>query len=145
MKLTHSTPAAALLTVALLAAALPTVAMLVGCITTVHEGPAPATVPEVVVSQPTEVWRVLQDNNAVGWLVRYTPTNDPKDAFLSVRNAWHQELGLIDAESRWWRFLPHERDPQLIGAGATAEGVAAILALETTPDLTPAPLSELGG
>lgn len=144
MKPTHSTTAAALLATALPTVAMLAAALLGGCITTVHEGPAPATVPEVVVSQPTEVWRVLQGNNAVGWLVRYTPTNDPADAFLSVRNPWQQEIGLIDAESRWWRFVPHERDPHLIGAGATAEGVAAILELESTPKLTPAPLSDLG-
>lgn len=129
---------------ALLATPLAAALLLAGCITSESEGPAPATVPEVVVSQPTQLWRVVQGTEAVGWLVRYTPTNDPTDAFLSVRNPWHQELGLIDAESRWWRFLPHQRDPQLIGAGATAEGVAAILELETTPNLTPAPLSELG-
>ena len=136
-----STPALAALLATPLAAAL----LLAGCITSEREAPAPATVPEVVFSQPTHLWRVVQGTEAVGWLVRYTPTNDPTDAFLSVRNPWHQELGLIDAESRWWRFLPHQRDPQLIGAGATAEGVAAILDLETTPKLTPAPLSELGG
>ena len=119
--------------------------LLVGCITSEREAPAPATVPEVVFSQPTEVWRVTQGIEPVGWLVRYTPSTDPADAFLSVRNPWQQEIGLIDAESRWWRFVPHEREPRLIGAGDTAEGVAAILELETKPQLVPAPLSELSG
>ena len=35
--------------------------------------------------------------------------------------------------------------PRLIGAGDTAEGVAAILEVDNTPQLVPAPLSELDG
>ena len=96
---------------ALLATPLAAALLLAGCITSESEGPAPATVPEVVVSQPTQLWRVVQGAEAVGWLVRYTRTNDPTDAFLNVRNPWQQVIGLIDAESRWWRFVPHERDP----------------------------------
>lgn len=117
-------------------------ASLAACITTEHTSPAPATVPEVVVSAPTELWRVIAGGEHVGWVVRYTPA-DARDAFLSVRNAWQQEIGMIDAEGRWWRFQAHRDEPAQVGAGATADGVAAILGLGGTPELEPAPLEAL--
>ncbi len=124
----------------LLAAAL----VLSGCITSEVSEPAAATVPPVIVSDATELWRIHEAGVHRGWLVRYTPWGEPQDAFLSVRNPWQQELGMIDGESRWWRFQAHDREPVLIGAGATADGVTAILELVEAPQLIPSPLSDLG-
>jgi hypothetical protein len=114
-----------------------------GCITTETTSPAPATTSDPVLAAATELWEVRAGDRLVGWVVRYTPPR-AADAFLSVRNEWQQELGMIDAESRWWRFVAHEREARLLGAGATADGVASILGLEEPVQLLSAPLQLLG-
>ena len=46
-----------------------------------------------------------------------------------VRNVWHQDLGLIDAYGRAYRYVPHSSDPAWVGSGSVRQGVERILGL----------------
>ncbi len=114
------------------------------CVVTETTGPARPEPPEVVVALPIAAWRVGPEGAPEGYLVRFEPPLS-EDGFFSVRNPWQQELGLIDAQGRFWRFEPHATEPSLVGSGTVAQGVARLLGLEAEPELVPIPLAALGG
>lgn len=89
-------------------------------------------VPVVVDAEPLKgravrVWEaVSRSGERLGLLVRFEASLASEVHFM-VRNPWHQDLGLIDANGRAYRFLPHARDPVWVGTGTIAEGVARVL------------------
>jgi hypothetical protein len=73
-------------------------------------------------------WEIVQADRVVGVVVEFT--EEPGRRFYSVRNAWQQELGLVDAVGRAWRYRPHESEPDWLGSGTVVEGAARVLGLD---------------
>jgi len=87
---------------------------------------------EMRVGSPARAWEVLDaDGEVVGLLVYFRALGRSEDSLFMVRNVWHQDLGLVDAYGRAFRYLPHHRDPAWIGTGTVRQGVERILDLET--------------
>jgi hypothetical protein len=58
-----------------------------------------------------------------------------------VRNVWHQDLGMIDAFGRAYRYVVHHEEPVWVGSGSVRQGVERILGLENC-ELAEFPLPE---
>jgi hypothetical protein len=99
--------------------------------------------PDVVIvhAQPTGTWRVVESGELLGFVVRFEDPEDALHSFFSIRNALHQELGIVDRHGRCFRYVPHVREPQWVSTGTVLEGARSILgaaqaelvALEQTP------------
>ncbi|MHC4262252.1 MAG: hypothetical protein ACYSWX_07020 [Planctomycetota bacterium] len=122
-----------------------TLTLLPGCVHTVSVSTMTPELPEALVSVPTRAWRVEEAGTHVGFVLRFDPSLGKHDRFHSVRNAYNQELGLIDAEGRWWRYRPHGEEPLWLGTGTVEDGVYEILGLDPeTSQMGSIPLLELG-
>ena len=77
----------------------------------------------------------------LGFVLRFEASEDGR-CFHSVRNEWNQELGLVDAEGRAWRYRPHASEPEWLGTGTVGEGAGRILGA-TAASLEPMALHEL--
>lgn len=93
-------------------------------------------------TQATEAWRVVSDGETRGFAVRFEEANGER-YFFSVRNANQQELGLVDALGRAYRYRPHREEPEWLGTGTVEDGVRRILELSDGARLDPVALSEL--
>lgn len=102
----------------------------VGCVETVTVRQAVPDSVEALVSVPRQAWRVERGSELVGLVIRFDPAHGDHDRFHSVRNPWNQELGMVDAEGRAWRFRPHGRDPLWLGTGTVADGVCSVLGVD---------------
>lgn len=49
---------------------------------------------------------------------------------FSVRDPWQQDLGLIDARGRAYRYRPHQEEPEWVGTGTILQGVERILGVK---------------
>jgi hypothetical protein len=100
------------------------------CRTTETSGPAlSASVGELRVASPTQGWEVLHGSDVVGLVVFFRANGPAEDSLYMVRNVWHQDLGLIDAFGRAYRYVPHQEDPAWVGSGSVRQGVEHILGL----------------
>jgi hypothetical protein len=109
------------------AAALLLTATLCGCVTTVSSSPPGAGEVVARVSRPTRAWNVTLVGDEVGLVVRF---GSPPQGFLFVvRNAYGQDLGIVDSLGRAWRLRPPEGNPEFIGSGTVAEGTRRILGM----------------
>ncbi len=103
-----------------------------------------STIPDSAVrtAKPSVAWEVIEPTGALlGYAVRFDGTGG--DRFFSVRNVWHQELGMVDASGRAWRRRPFTEDPEWLGTGTVAEGVLSILAAPEGATLQEVPLEAL--
>ena len=82
---------------------------------------------EVRVAEPKRAWEVWRGDEAIGLAVFFESQNAPEDSLYMVRNVWHQDLGLIDAFGRAYRYLPHHREPAWVASGTVLQGVEGIL------------------
>ena len=104
--------------------------------TEVHRPFAQAREAAVVRTAPQSAgWNVLRNGELAGSAVLFSGEDD---GTYVVRDAWGQDLGLIDSLGRAWRFAPHETEAEWVGTGSVQEGVAQILrqdaeALTLTP------------
>jgi hypothetical protein len=86
-------------------------------------------------SEPAEVhigslarnWEIRSGEELVGLLVLFEARDVARDSVYVVRNQWHQDLGMIDAFGRAFRYLPHRRDPTWVGTGTVVQGAERIL------------------
>jgi hypothetical protein len=86
---------------------------------------------EMRVGRPGRTWEIVDERGeAIGLLVRFDVSGSPDDSLYMVRNVWHQDLGLVDAHGRAFRYLPHHKEPAWIGCGTVLEGVGRILKRE---------------
>ncbi len=122
-----------------------------GCETTERRQPWAAETPVVVQAAPARAWEIRRDAELLGYMVAFGGDGGDTTLYV-VRNAWHQDLGVIDAFGRAYRYLPHHREPAWVGTGTVARGVAGILGLEgecelLETELPPAaePVTELAG
>ncbi len=102
-------------------------ALLLGaCQTTETRRPIAAT-GEIEVGTPARCWEVVAGASEPAGLLVLFEGSSPETAHYMVRNIWHQDLGLIDAYGRAYRYLPHHKSPAWVGTGTVQEGVARIL------------------
>lgn len=85
---------------------------------------------------PREQYVVLADAAEVGFVVQFEHSARAGEALFVVRNAWEQDLGLVDHLGRAYRFRPHADEPECLGTGTVAAGVARILG-RASCELTP--------
>lgn len=100
-----------------------------GCETTESHQPLRAETPVVLQATPTRAWEIKDGERLLGYLVSFEGDGDHTTVYM-VQNPWHQDLGLIDALGRAYRYLPHHREPAWVGTGTVAGGVAGILGLQ---------------
>lgn len=82
---------------------------------------------ELVRALPERRYEVLLDGARVGLALRFRAEGLGGRGWTVVQNPWGQDLGLLDEHGRAWRYRPFGQEPELLGACATAEGVARIL------------------
>jgi hypothetical protein len=97
---------------------------------------------EATWSAPARAWEVVSGGRVLGVVVEFREEQGGR-GFHSVRNGQQQELGLVDAHGRAWRFRAHEDEPEWLGSGTVAEGAARILGLSGTATLFEVPLETL--
>ena len=105
-----------------------------GCLTEVSHSPAPAPGAPPAVSLASRAWEVVEQSRVAGVVIEFSE-RDGERRFFSVRNALQQELGMVDAYGRVWRFLPHDEDSEWLGTGTVGEGAGQILGLEGEVEL----------
>ena len=86
--------------------------------------------PAVRVGERARVWDVRRGTERLGQVVLFQEHGLAGDSVFVVRNAWNQDLGLIDGLGRAYRFLPHLEEPAWVGSGTITLGAARILAVE---------------
>ena len=97
-----------------------------------------------MVGTPVGVWALYTRGEEVGRLVRYdspvaaTPSGaDGQRVLFAVQNAWGQDIGLVDALGRAWRFRPWSDEPEWVGTGTVIDGARRVLGLDEAPRAVP--------
>jgi hypothetical protein len=116
---------------------------LAGCTTTVHSAPPGLANAVVARSLPTRGWELWEETRRAGSVVRYDEEGRAARAWFSVRNPHGQELGMVDADGRAWRYKPHQREPVWLGTGTVLQGACRILGAGPTASLVEVPLADL--
>lgn len=75
----------------------------------------------------SRTWEVRCGDELAGRIVLFQEQGSVRDSVYIVRNAWHQDLGLIDGLGRAFRYLPHHREPAWVGSGTVVQGAERIL------------------
>jgi len=86
--------------------------------------------PVQIRAAPARAWRVRCGEAELGEIVFYESATAPGDCVYVVRNPWSQDLGVIDALGRAYRYLPHHKEPAWVGTGTVAQGAERILQAE---------------
>ena len=73
------------------------------------------------------VWEVRGGEELFGLVVQFQEHGYARDSLYVVRNAWHQDLGVIDGLGRAFRYLPHCAEPVWVGSGTITAGAREIL------------------
>jgi hypothetical protein len=81
----------------------------------------------VSLSSPDRAWRVAGPERDHGFVVRFREEDHAERTYFSVRNVHLQDLGIVDARGRAYRYRPHQRDPDWVGSGTVLEGARRIL------------------
>lgn len=105
------------------------VLVLLGACRTVEREAAPAGPARVRVGQRARGWEIVHEGARVGSVVLFQDRGRIDDSIYVVRNAWQQDLGLIDGLGRAYRYLPHHKEPAWIGSGTIELGAERILGL----------------
>jgi hypothetical protein len=82
--------------------------------------------PSVRVGTHARTWEVVSGGERLGLVVLFEHARHAQGSLYVVRNAWHQDLGLIDALGRAYRYLPHHEEPAWVGSGTVAAGAQRI-------------------
>ena len=118
------------------------------CITTTESQPPGIDDREVAQAAAVRSWLAQgPPGPALGCVVRLETPERGEGAdgrfFFVVRNLYSQDLGLIDALGRAYRYRPHAAEPEVLGSGTVAEGAARILAADGPVDLLEIPIRDL--
>lgn len=101
---------------------------LAACRTTTTSSPPNMDAAVVTHATPVFAWKFVDGGRTLGFVVRYATGEPRSQTWYSVRNEHNQELGLVDADGRAWRYRAHQRDPEWLGSGTVAQGAGRILA-----------------
>ena len=91
---------------------------------------ASAPPPAVRVGERARVWEVRRGTERLGHVVLFQERGLAGDSVFVVRNAWNQDLGLIDGLGRAYRFVPHLEEPAWVGSGPITLGAERILGVD---------------
>ena len=72
-------------------------------------------------------WKLVDGGRMLGYVVRYATGETHSKTWYSVRNEHSQELGIVDADGRAWRYRAHQREPEWLGSGTVTQGASRIL------------------
>ncbi len=114
-----------------------------GCIVAATQSPPNLDRAFATRMRATRAWTIESRAEPIGSLVRFEEPGSSDRAVYVVRNEWGQDLGLIDALGRAWRWRPHAEVPELVGTGTTSEGVGRILDGDASLVLREVGLAEL--
>ena len=89
-----------------------------------------------------EAWEVVEAGQVVGTVVVFE-VDGTGERFFQVRNPHQQELGMVDAEGRWWRYDPHADEPEWLGTGTVREGICRLLGAGPEAPFYDVPLATL--
>jgi hypothetical protein len=117
--------------------------LVVACRTTRTSTPPNMSSAVIVRAMPDEAWQVVDGERVLGFVVHYATSGDADKAYFSVRNEHQQELGIVDAQGRAWRYRVHQREPDWLGSGAIASGARSILSGSDSTRLVPIALDRL--
>lgn len=118
---------------------------LAGCVSESFQQPVGLDMSQPTVSRAVEAWEVVEESRVVGTVVIFEVESRGGERFYQVRNPHQQELGMVDAEGRWWRFEPHAARPIWIGTGTIQEGVCEILGVPVETPFFEVPIATLAG
>jgi hypothetical protein len=93
-------------------------------------------------AEAVRAWEIVLDGEVRGRVIEFAELGGER-GFHSVRNARHQELGMIDDLGRSWRYQPHADEPDWLGTGTVLEGARAILNLPESAEGFEVPLATL--
>lgn len=102
-------------------------ALVAACRTTTTSSPPNLEVAVVMRAEAVFAWEVREGGALVGHVVRFATSETRPKTWYSIRNAHQQELGLVDADGRAWRYRPHQREPEWLGTGTVAKGARLVL------------------
>lgn len=119
------------------------IASLVSCQQVSHRAPPGLSHAAPTLCRPSSAWEVVHAGSVVGVVVQFSDLQEASRRFFSVRNAHQQELGLVDALGRAWRFRPHGADAECLGSGSMLSGAARILGVDGACQLFEVPLEAL--
>jgi hypothetical protein len=114
--------------------ALLAVPLAAGCMTQEVRTPV-GSVAEVRTADPARAWELVSsaagsEGDTLGMVLFFRARGEREDSLYMVRNVWHQDLGLIDAYGRAYRYLPHHREPAWVGSGTVLQGAERILGVQ---------------
>lgn len=92
-------------------------------------------------SEPVDAWVLRESGRPVGALVRFEEAGGGRFLY-SVRDGYGFDRGIVDAEGRAWRFVPHA-EPEWKSTGTVLAGAGAILELPAEPTMQPVDLEAL--
>ncbi len=118
-------------------------ALAAGCLTTTQSDPPGIDAPAMQRGRASRAWIAEEAGVPVGSVVRFDEVGADGRALHVVRDAWGEDLGLVDALGRAWRWRPHVRELQGLGSGTVAQGVERILERRTSLVLREVGLDEL--
>lgn len=113
------------------------------CVSAVEHGPVGGSTAVVARGSARAAWRVVDGDQIAGSVLRYEEDGGSRTWF-SVRNAWSQELGIVDSDGRAWRYRAHEREPDWLGTGTIVDGARRILAASASAKLVACAPADLG-
>lgn len=115
------------------------------CRTTTSNSPPRLAEAVVLQSRAVRAWDLVDGASLPGWIVRFEEPNTAARGWFSVRNAYGQEIGIVDSEGRAWRYRPHQREPEWLGSGTVLAGASRILAASPAAQLVEVSVEELAG
>lgn len=99
---------------------------LAACVTESLDRPVGLDQSAPTLSRAVEAWEVVEAGRVVGTVVVFE-VQGTGERFFQVRNPHQQELGMVDAEGRWWRYAPASPEPEWLGTGTVRDGVCLLL------------------
>ncbi|MCA8978614.1 MAG: hypothetical protein H6831_16610 [Planctomycetes bacterium] len=116
---------------------------LAACVSESVERPVGMDLAQPTVSRAVEAWEVVDHGRVIGTVVVFEVESRGGERFFQVRNAHQQDVGMVDAEGRWWRFEPHVARPVWLGSGTIQDGVCEILGVPTETPFFDVPIETL--
>jgi hypothetical protein len=101
--------------------------LVAACRTTTTYSPPNMDAAVVVRSEAVFAWELRDADHVVGYVVRFETGEHASKTHYSVRNEHRQELGIVDADGRAWRYRAHQREPEWLGTGTVQKGARLIL------------------
>jgi hypothetical protein len=87
----------------------------------------------------TKRWEVREEGELRGLVLELTSQEDAPRIFFLVQNGEQQDLGIVDALGRAWRYRAHAREPDWVSTGTVSQGTRAILGLGPTAEMVALP------